>query len=336
MKKQMLKGLAVLSAAAVLTGCGAAAGGSVSSAPAQGEKPQVTATIFPAYDLARAVCGDLAEVTLLLPPGAESHSYEPTPKDIVRIGSSALFLYLGGESDAWVETILGSVDGGVNGLKLMDCVDLKEEADIEGMTAEEGHHHDEDHDEDHDDGDAHGHGVVLEYDEHVWTSPVNAAAITVAIGEKMAELDAAHAENYRANAAAYAEKLLALDGEFRDFFAGVDNKTMVFGDRFPLRYFADEYGVDCYAAFPGCSTQTEPSAATIAFLTQKVRDEGLGTVYYIEFSNHLVADSIAGATGAQTALFHSCHNVSKADMDAGATYLTLMEGNLETLKATMK
>lgn len=334
LKKQMLKILASLSAAALLAGCGAGAGGAASSAPAgsasagQEGKWKVTATVFPAYDFARAVCGDLAEVVLLLPPGAESHSYEPTPKDILTVGDSDLFLYLGGESDAWVETLLKSVDGGVTRMKMMECVALKEEAELEGMTAEEEHDGAEEPDG--------GHGEVVEYDEHVWTSPVNAAAITTAIGEKMAELDSAHAETYRANAAAYAEKLLALDKEFRDFFETVDNKTMVFGDRFPLRYFADEYGLNCYAAFPGCSTQTEPSAATVAFLTQKVREEGLGTVYYIEFSNHLVADSIAEAAGAQTALFHSCHNVSKAEMDGGATYLSIMEGNLETLKATMK
>lgn len=320
MKKHMLRFLAALSAAAMLSGCGSTARSSTSSASE--DKLLVTATVFPAYDFARAVCGDLAEVKLLLPPGAESHSYEPTPKDILEVEGSDLFVYLGGDSDAWVETLLESIDGGVNGMKMMDCVKLEEEAHTEGMTAEKESNH--------------GTGEVLEYDEHVWTSPVNAAVITSAIGEQMAQLDPDHAADYRANAADYADKLMELDKEFHDFFETVNNKTMVFGDRFPLRYFADEYGLDCYAAFPGCSTQTEPSAATIAFLTQKVKQEKLGTVYYIEFSNHLVADSIAEATGAQTALFHSCHNVSQADMDAGATYLTLMEGNLETLKATMK
>lgn len=321
MKKHRIRLLAALFAAALLSGCGDGAVGSSASSASE-SKVQVVATVFPAYDLARAVCGDLAEVTMLLPPGAESHSFEPTPKDILEVEGSDLFVYLGGDSDAWVETLLESVDGGVNGMKMMDCVELKEEATTEGMTAEEEH--------------GHGAGEVLEYDEHVWTSPVNAAAITTAIGERMGDLDPDHAAEYQANAADYAGELMELDEAFRDFFATVSNKTLVFGDRFPLRYFADEYGLNCYAAFPGCSTQTEPSAATIAFLTRKVQQEKLGTVYYIEFSNHLVADSIAEAAGAQTALFQSCHNVSQADMDAGATYLTLMEKNLETLKATMK
>ena len=247
------------------------------------------------------------------------------------MGASTLFIYVGGESDAWVDTLLESVDGGVNAMKMTDCVELKEEDALEGMT-----HRDHDHDDDDHGRGAHGEGEVLEYDEHVWTSPVNAAAITRAVGERMAQADPANAAAYRANAAAEVEKLEELDRSFRSFFDTVEQKTMVFGDRFPLRYFADEYGLECYAAFPGCSTQTEPSAATVAFLTRKVREEGLGTVYYIEFSNHLVADSIAEAAGAQTALFHSCHNVSQAELDAGATYLSLMEQNLETLRATMK
>ena len=166
----------------------------------------------------------------------------------------------------------------------------------------------------------------------MWTSPKNAAAITRAVGDKMAELDGANAAVYSANAEAYAVQIEALDQAFTDFFAGAEERTMVFGDRFPLRYFAEEFGIDYYAAFPGCSTQTEPSAATIAFLTDKVRQEQIPTVWYIEFSNHLVADSIAEATGTQTAMFHTCHNVSADDLEAGATYVSLMTRNLETLR----
>ena len=173
------------------------------------------------------------------------------------------------------------------------------------------------------------------YDEHVWTAPRNAVAITQAIGARMAALDPDNAALYEVNTADYAARITELDQAFADFFAGLTDRTMVFGDRFPLRYFADEFDIEYYAAFPGCSTQTEPSAATIAFLTEKVRQEGISTVWYIEFSNHLVADSIAEATGAQTALFHSCHNVSADDLAAGATYVSLMEGNLETLRQHM-
>ena len=140
------------------------------------------------------------------------------------------------------------------------------------------------------------------------------------------------AGTYAANAEDYAARIEKLDQEFADFFAGAGDRTMVFGDRFPLRYFAEEFDIDYYAAFPGCSTQTEPSAATIAFLTDKVRQEHIPTVWYIEFSNHLVADSIAESAGVRTAMFHTCHNVSAADLEAGATYVSLMEQNLETLR----
>lgn len=324
MKGSGIRFLVGLLAALTLAGC-AGSGGGESAEPADGQL-QVVSTVFPGYDLARAAGGALANVSLLLPPGAESHSYEPTPRDMLAVGGCDLFIYVGGESDAWVDTLLSSVDGGVRTLKLMDCVPLAEEEALAGMTGSgEGE-------------DDHGHGMlgqVVEYDEHVWTAPQNAAAIARAIGDALAELDAAHGETYRSNAESYAGEIEALDGKFRAFFQTVSAPTLVFGDRFPLRYFADAYGLTCYAAFPGCSTQTEPSAATVAFLTDMVRQEGLSTVYYIEFSNHLVADSIAEAAGAGTALFHSCHNVSQAELDSGVTYLSLMEGNLETLRQTM-
>ena len=288
----------------------------------------VVATVFPAYDFARAVGGDLADVQLLLPPGTESHSYEPTPADILAVQDCDLFIYLGGESDTWVETILESVELRGQTLRMVDCVPLLEEETVEGMESyEEGHDHD--HDE------APGLGEVVGYDEHVWTSPKNAALITRAVGDKLAELDPANADTYAANSADYAAQIEDLDREFADFFAGVEDRTMVFGDRFPLRYFAEEFNIDYYAAFPGCSTQTEPSAATIAFLTDKVREEQIPTVWYIEFSNHLVADSIAESAGVKTAMFHTCHNVSADDLAAGATYVSLMEQNLETLRENL-
>lgn len=322
MKTWMRKGCCVLALMLLLTGCGQ------QSAPAEedgGEDAlKIVTTVFPAYDFARAAGGEAAEVTLLLPPGTESHSYEPTPADMLAVQGCDLFIYLGGESDAWVETILDAVDLQGTTMRMIDCVELLEEETVEGMEEEPGH---DDHD--------HDLGAVKEYDEHVWTSPANAAKITRDIGEKMGELDPEHQAYFQSNAEAYAQQIDALDDQFAEFFAGVQDKTMLFGDRFPLRYFAAEYGIPYYAAFPGCSTQTEPSAATIAFLTEKAMEEHLSTVYYIEFSNHLVADSIAEAAGARTALFHTCHNVSQAEMDSGATYVSLMEGNLETLRETM-
>ena len=292
--------------------------------PEDSERPQIVATVFPAYDFARSAAGELADVTLLLPPGAESHSYEPTPADILRVQRCDLFIYLGGESDAWVDTILSAIEPRGDVLRMIDCVDLLEEETVEGMQG--GHDHEEGHDH---------LGEVLSMDEHVWTAPRNAAAVTRIIGQRLALLDRSNGEAYAAGAEAYALELEELDRDFAAFFDTLPDRTIVFGDRFPLLYFAEAYDLDYYAAFPGCGAQTEPSAATVAFLTRKVREEGLPAVWYIEFSNHLVADSIAEAAGVETAQFHTCHNVSRADLEAGATYLSLMEANLETLRAHM-
>lgn len=292
--------------------------------PEDSERPQIVATVFPAYDFARSAAGELADVTLLLPPGAESHSYEPTPADILRVQRCDLFLYLGGESDAWVDTILSAIEPQGDVLRMIDCVDLLEEETVEGMQG--GHDHEEGHDH---------LGEVLSMDEHVWTAPRNAAAVTRIIGQRLALLDRSNGEAYAAGAEAYALELEELDRDFAAFFDTLPDRTIVFGDRFPLLYFAEAYDLDYYAAFPGCGAQTEPSAATVAFLTRKVREEGLPAVWYIEFSNHLVADSIAEAAGVETAQFHTCHNVSRADLEAGATCLSLMRANLETLREHM-
>ncbi|MCI8841196.1 metal ABC transporter substrate-binding protein [Oscillibacter sp.] len=292
--------------------------------PEDSERPQIVATVFPAYDFARSAAGELADVTLLLPPGAESHSYEPTPADILRVQRCDLFIYLGGESDAWVDTILSAIEPQGDVLRMIDCVDLLEEETVEGMQG--GHDHEEGHDH---------LGEVLSMDEHVWTAPRNAAAVTRIIGQRLALLDRSNGEAYAAGAEAYALELEELDRDFAAFFDTLPDRTIVFGDRFPLLYFAEAYDLDYYAAFPGCGAQTEPSAATVAFLTRKVREEGLPAVWYIEFSNHLVADSIAEAAGVETAQFHTCHNVSRADLEAGATCLSLMRANLEALREHM-
>ncbi len=308
-------------------------------------KLSVVVTVFPAYDFARSVAGEHASVKMLLPPGMESHSYEPTPADILAVQNCDLFICLGGESDAWVDTILSAIEPKGKILRMVDCVELLEESHVEGMQMDPGHSHEgHNHAEDESCSEPEEHlhaeeedtlhlGAVVGMDEHVWTSPRNAAAITLEIGHHLAELDSANSEVYHTNAERYAAQIDALDLEFETFFNSLPHRTIVFGDRFPLLYFADRYELDYYAAFPGCGTQTEPSAATIAFLTEKVRNENIPTVWYIEFSNHLVADSIAEATERQTAMFHTCHNVTRAEMDAGATYLSLREQNLETLKA---
>ena len=335
----MKKLLLILFCLLLLAGCSQTSAGE----PEDDGRLKVVATVFPAYDFARSAAGGAAEVTLLLPPGMESHSYEPTPADILAVQNCDLFIYLGGESDTWVDTILSAIEPKGEVLRMIDCVELLEETHAEGMQLSPGHDHeghshgeDEPCEETEEADHEHGLGEVTGMDEHVWTSPKNAAEITLEVARHMGLLDGANADFYLENAEGYAAQILELDAAFEAFFAEGTDRTVVFGDRFPLLYFADCYGLDYYAAFPGCGTQTEPSAATVAFLTGKVRTEEIPTVWYIEFSNHLVADSIAEATGTKTAMFHTCHNVTRAELDGGATYLSLMEGNLQTLREHLR
>ena len=206
------------------------------------------------------------------------------------------------------------------------------------MKESPGHDHD-DHEED--DADPYGGEAgedthsVHEIDEHVWTSPVNAQLLVENIRDMLVSIDPDRARIYEENAAAYLKELRALDADYRQMAENARRKTLVFGDRFPFLYLVRTYGLEYYAAFPGCSGETEPSAATIAFLTDKVREEQIPTVWYIEFSNHLVADSIAESAGVKTAMFHTCHNVSADDLAAGATYVSLMEQKLETLRGNL-
>ena len=495
----------------LLTALCAGCGPSASSAPSEprqeeagGKKLSVVSTIFPGYDFTRAVAGGQVELTMLLPPGAESHSFEPTPQDIIKIQNCDVFIYVGGDSDTWVDGILETMDTSrMKILSMMDLVETVPEELVEGMEEDHGHDHDDEitpedihdrplsdwvgdwssiekalasgaldgyiahqaeedetdaaaqkansaqrwasdypnltvtgdgltldgkttayqylghrlvesdhgasvwygfeavdatsgaprylafsdhgagghaedaheHEEEHehelphfhlrygdesfdaliamedwspiyfpaDAADAdiaeamsgHGHSEEAEYDEHVWTSPINAMKIARAISDTLCALDAGNADAYRANYTAYLGELSELDAAFRDVVKNAARRTLIFGDRFPFRYFVDEYGLDYYAAFPGCSTETEASAQTVAFLIDKTKAEKIPAVFYIEFSNGKMADTISEATGAKKLLLHSCHNVSKAELQAGASYLTLMTQNVDTLKEAL-
>lgn len=303
--------------------------------PGSSEKISVVTTIFPQYDFTRQITGDMAEVTMLLKPGAESHSFEPTPQDIIKIQSCDVFIYVGGENDEWVDSILDSIDlSKIKVVKLLDCVAALEEEVVEGMEAEHEHEHKEG--EVHEEGEEHEEGEHgIEYDEHVWTSPQNAVKITNVIRDVLCFVDAPNAEAYTANAKEYIRQLNQLDVAFKDVVESASRKTIVFGDRFPLRYFVEAYGLDYWAAFPGCSTESEPSAATIAYLVDKVKDEKIPVVFQIELSSGNVAQSIAEAAGARVMTFYSCHNLSKTDFENGATYLSFMEKNVESLKEAL-
>ena len=316
MKRRMrsLCCLALLLGLLLLSGC-------AGKAPETGNRLQVLAAAFPEYDFVRAVAGDLAEITLLLPPGAEAHSYEPTPQDIARIGSCRVFIYGGGESDVWLDRILDSQSReGKTILSLMDCCALREEEIQAHMTVRE-----EEEEE----------GEEPEYDEHVWTSPVNAIAITQAVRDALSAADPANSASYAANAEAYIRQLRELDGSLRELVKGSARQLLVFGDRFPFLYFVREYGLRYAAAFPGCSSGTDVNPATVAHLIDLVRSEGIPVVFRCDLSAGKIADTIAEATGARVLTLWSGHTVSRDAFKAGETYLTLWAKNLEALKEAL-
>lgn len=285
-------------------------------------KINIVSTIFPSYDFARQVSGDKAEITMLLKPGTESHNYDPTPQDIIKIQDADLFIYVGGESDQWVEEILNSSSKKPKRvISMMDCVEKLEEEIVEGMQAEE--------DEDGDDSDE------VEYDEHVWTSPKNAIIISKKICSELKELDKNNSDFYEKNTNEFSKRLSSLDNDIRNVVDSAERKTLVFGDRFPFKYFADEYGLKYYAAFPGCSSETEPSAKTVAFLIDKVKGEKIPVVFNIEFSNGKIADTICESTGAKKRTFNSCHNVTQEQFDNGITYVEIMQQNIDSLKEAL-
>ena len=356
----------------------------------------VVTTLFPYYDFLRQIAGDSIRLTMVVPAGMDSHSFEPTPADMITIQNADLLVCNGGTMEQWLSQVLDSFGEGTGPKRvvtMMDCVDVVQEEIVEGMEDGEAHdhghthvhadgtvhagdhdHESEDHahseeehepedqvyseeehdteehihsedehdmedvavhDEDHaqeylDEDD--GHGVEIEYDEHIWTSPVNAKKLAGVLAEVLAQEDPAHAASYAENCASYQDKLTELDAEFREVVSHAKRRLVVFGDKFPLRYFFDEYGLEYRAAFSGCSTDTEPSAKTIAYLIDKVRTEEIPVVYYLELSSHRVSEIIGEETGAKPELLHSCHNVTRAEFDSGVTYVDLMKGNIETLR----
>lgn len=286
-------------------------------------KLHVVTTIFAPYDFSRVVGGDDVSVTMLLKPGSEVHSYEPSPKDIIAIRNADVFLYVGGESDAWVRDVLAGVDNpDLRTVTLMDCVEALEEETVEGMQA--GHEERE-----------HGHADETEYDEHVWTSPRNAALICEKLADTFAAADPAHADAYAQRCGEYVEQLDALDAEFEKIVGDSARKTVIFADRFPLLYFADAYDLTYFAAYPGCADSAEPSAATVAFLIDKVEAEQIPVVFCIELSSQKLADTVCEATGAKKLQFSSCHNVTAAEFKDGATYLSIMRQNAAALREAL-
>ena len=312
------------------------------------KKYSVVSTSFPGYDFARAVTKNTNISTkMLVKPGAETHTFEPTPQDIIDIKNADMFIYVGGDSDTWVEKILKDVDTKkTHVVKLVDLVSTVEEEIVEGMEDEDEHDHDHDHDHDHKhdhdhdhhhDHESHAHKhdyeeeeEGLEIDEHVWTSPKNAMEIVKKIAKVASEIDAAEKNKIDDNAEKYVAEIAQVD---KDLHQAIDGKIseIVVADRFPFRYFADEFGLKYAAAFSGCSEQTEASAKTISFLINKVKQDKVKKIYKIELSNGKIAETVSKDTGAEVLELHSAHNVTADDFSKGVTYVDLMKRNLAAL-----
>jgi len=260
------------------------------------DKINIITTVFPVYDFVRNICGDLAEVTLLVPPGSDSHSFEPTPNDIINISKSDLFIYIGQESETWIKDILNSIEFPQN--KQLTLGDNKD-------------------------------------DEHIWTSVINASIMCNAIKDKLCEIDSYNSKIYLSNYEKYNKKLTELDNKFRDIVNNSKRKTVVFGDRFPFQHFVSEYGLNYFSAFPGCAHDTEPSVATIAELINTINNKNIPVVFHIEFSNENITDLLCKNTGAKKLLFHSCHTVTQDEIKNGVSYLDLMNKNADNLKEAL-
>lgn len=324
------------------------------------DKIKVVASNFSSYDFLRAIIGDNdnVELTFLLGPGKDAHSYDPTAQDLVKIQNSDLFVYIGGELESWADKVMSSLDTSkTKVICISDDVARTGEKAVDG--AEEHEHGEEGHDEgstnevianhgneattnemseSHKDENTTGEESDIEFDEHIWTSPGNAILMVNTLEKAMAEIDNANSGKYKVNADAYIAKIKEVDNQIK---AVVNNKVrdrLVFGDKMPMQYFIDYYNLQVSAAFSGCSTESEPSSKTIAYLVSKVKEENIPVVFYIEMSEGKVAKTIAeeAGNGAKALQIQTIHNVSKTDFDSGATWVSLMKNNVEVLKQALQ
>ena len=330
---------------------------------------KIVTSLFPYYDMARAVIGDVKGIDLkmIVTPGQDSHSFEPTPSDVIQMENADVLIYNGGSLETWIDTLLDSLNNKNQiQMKMMDYVDVLNEEIVEGMdTRFEEHDHDEhshkednhnkekhkedshreeNHKEDNhsedssNDSEFHNEDSEEEHeetDEHIWTSPVNEIIMTEKICETLSKALPEEKENFQKNAESYISQLKELDNEFRTIVKNAKINEIIFADKFPLQYFAKEYGLKYYAAFPGCGSDMEPSAKTIGFLVDKIKEDNIKAVFYLELSSHIVADAIETDTGAKPLQFNSCHNITQKQFDSGVTYVDLMKENVNNLKIAL-
>lgn len=332
---------------------------------------KIVTSLFPYYDMARAVIGDVKGIDLkmIVTPGQDSHSFEPTPSDVIQMENADVLIYNGGSLETWIDTLIDSLNNKNQiQMKMMDYVDVLNEEIVEGMDtrfdshdehshSEDSHNHKEhshsedsynqeegSHSEDSLKHEEHSHDSEVsdheeeshnETDEHIWTSPVNEIIMTEKICETLSKALPEEKENFQKNAESYISQLKELDNEFKTIVENAKTNEIIFADKFPLQYFAKEYGLKYYAAFPGCGSDMEPSAKTIAFLVDKIKEDNIKAVFYLELSSHIVADAIETDTGAKPLQFNSCHNITQKQFDSGVTYVDLMKENVNNLKIAL-
>ncbi len=284
------------------------------SGPPDRERPLVVATNFAAYDFSRALCSGFADAVMLLSPGNESHDFEATVSDISQIEHSSLFVFTGGESDEWIEDLFEAMGDRAEGIRTFAMTEHAEllTEEIPGLISSRD-----------------------EYDEHVWTSPKNALVILHDLAEELCGIFPEHEPLIRENLAGYSARISGIDERFEKLAEEARRKTVIVADRFPLKYLCEEYGFGYYAAFTGCTSNTEPSLSTISFLTEKVKEEDIPVIFVIELSDRKTAEFIAGETGAEILTLQSAHNVTKEEFDSSVTYADLMEMNLAALDAAL-
>lgn len=283
------------------------------------EKITIIATLFPQYDFAKEIAKDYANVVLLLPPGMESHSFDPSPADIIAIGNADIFLYTGAYMETWAADIISGINTEKVYVKdVSEHISLVKEEEIEAEHEEE-----------------HGHiqqGHNHEYDPHIWTNPIYAMTMVENIRDVLIEADPKHKEEYEENTAAYLEKLQELDSAFRETVQNGSRNRIFFGGRFAMYYFAKEYGISYESAYDSCSSETEPSAKAVAHIVDEMREEHIPVIFYEELVDPKIARTISQETGSEMLLLHSCHNVTKNELESGISYLQLMWNNVKNLK----
>ena len=333
MKKDIYLILTAILSAVCLTACAGANAQELTNQVKDDSKIHIVTTIFPEYDWVMNILGEKkenAEVTMLLDTGVDLHSYQPTAEDIMKIGTCDLFIYVGGESDEWVEDALKeAVNKDMTVINLLDVLGdaVKEEEVVEGMEAEEEEEEGEEGEEE------------PEYDEHVWLSLKNAQVLTLSIAEAIKKIDPENAESYQKNTDAYIGQLQALDQRYEEAVDAAPVKTLLFGDRFPFRYLTDDYRLSYYAAFVGCSAETEASFETITFLAGKADELELPAVMTIEGKDHRIAETIVASTQTKDQkilTLDSLQSTTAKDVENGTNYLSVMEQNLSVLKEALQ